>query len=246
MTREELADILARTYDGVSLTDLRDEHAADHLEAADAVLEALTPQGDPMTDRLTTQQLDEIAARADAATRGPWGFYDGDTYADIAADLEQTRRGSYSYREKVARLEDENYWDDPAHEDHDEERAPEQMAANAAFIAHAREDVPALLAELSAVRAERDTARAERDAARARVAELEEERRLEWMVQGTTPHTPRLCSCGHSHHAHAVPAPHACFAHGKTCPCEAYQQLPHKEALAQLDRNRRAVEGASQ
>lgn len=38
MTREELA----RTYDGVSLTDLRDEHAADHLEAADRVLEALT------------------------------------------------------------------------------------------------------------------------------------------------------------------------------------------------------------
>ena len=42
MTREELADILARTYDGVPLTDLRDEHAALHLEAADRVLEALT------------------------------------------------------------------------------------------------------------------------------------------------------------------------------------------------------------
>lgn len=36
MTREELADILARTYDGVPLTDLRDEHAAHHLEAAHA------------------------------------------------------------------------------------------------------------------------------------------------------------------------------------------------------------------
>jgi hypothetical protein len=107
-----------------------------------------------MTDRLTTQQLDEIAARADAATRGPWGFYDGDNYADVAADLEQTSRGSYSYRQKIAQLEDENYWDDPAHEDHDEERAPEQMAANAAFIAHAREDVPALLAEIRRLQTE--------------------------------------------------------------------------------------------
>lgn len=44
MTREELADLLARTYDGQPLADLRDEHAADHLEAADAVLEALTPK----------------------------------------------------------------------------------------------------------------------------------------------------------------------------------------------------------
>ncbi|MEU0656066.1 hypothetical protein ABZ485_28010 [Streptomyces albogriseolus] len=44
MTREELADLLARTYDGQPLADLRDEHAAHHLEAADAVLEALTVQ----------------------------------------------------------------------------------------------------------------------------------------------------------------------------------------------------------
>lgn len=41
MTREQLADILARTYDGVPLTDLRDEHATHHLEAADAVQDAL-------------------------------------------------------------------------------------------------------------------------------------------------------------------------------------------------------------
>jgi hypothetical protein len=75
----------------------------------------------------------------------------------------------------------------------------------------------------------------------ARVAELEEERRLEWLAQGTTPHTPRLCACGHSHHAHRVPAPHSCFAHGQTCPCEAYQQLPHDEAVAQLERNRQAA-----
>lgn len=105
------------------------------------------------TSALTDQQIDEIEAREKAATAGPWGFYDGDNYADVAADLAMTGRGSYSYREKIARLEDETYWDDSAHEDDDEERAPEQMAANAAFIAHARADVPALLAEVRRLRA---------------------------------------------------------------------------------------------
>lgn len=100
----------------------------------------------------TDQQLAEIEARAGAATKGPWGFYDGSNYADVAADLTMTSRSSYSYREKIAQLEDENYWDDPAHEDDDEQRAPEQMAANAAFIAAARTDVPALLAEVHRLR----------------------------------------------------------------------------------------------
>ncbi|MEU5900659.1 hypothetical protein [Streptomyces venezuelae] len=133
--------------------------------AADAVRELgslpmpVGPDPQPTPARLSPQREAEIAARVEAATKGPWGFYDGDTYADVAADLQMTSRASYSYRQKIAQLEDENYWDDPAHEDHDEQRAPEQMGANAEFIAHAREDVPALLAELAAVRAERDEAR---------------------------------------------------------------------------------------
>ncbi|MEV5093274.1 hypothetical protein AB0N18_36190, partial [Streptomyces griseoincarnatus] len=101
---------------------------------------------------LSHEYLAEIAARAEAATAGPWGFYDGDNYADVAADLKMTGRGSYSCRQQVARLEDESYWEDPAHED-DEEPASEQMAADAAFIAHARTDVPALLAEVERLRA---------------------------------------------------------------------------------------------
>lgn len=36
--REQIADTLARTYDGQPIADLRDEHAALHLEAADAVI----------------------------------------------------------------------------------------------------------------------------------------------------------------------------------------------------------------
>ncbi|WP_406417979.1 hypothetical protein [Streptomyces sp. NBC_01614] len=74
------------------------------------------------------------------------------------------------------------------------------------------------------------------------VAALTEARRLEWVTaHGQTPHTPRLCECGHSHLAHTVPAPHSCFAHGQTCPCEAYRQLPHDEAVAQLKRNQQAA-----
>jgi hypothetical protein len=38
LTREKIADVLARTYDGQPLSQLRDEHAALHLEAADALL----------------------------------------------------------------------------------------------------------------------------------------------------------------------------------------------------------------
>ena len=41
LTREALADVLARVYDGQPLDQLRDEHAAHHLEAADRVLEVL-------------------------------------------------------------------------------------------------------------------------------------------------------------------------------------------------------------
>lgn len=36
--RRRVADVLARTYDGRPLDDLREEHAAHHLQAADAVL----------------------------------------------------------------------------------------------------------------------------------------------------------------------------------------------------------------
>lgn len=39
--RDRIADILARTYDGQALADLRDEHAEPHLEAAGAVLAGL-------------------------------------------------------------------------------------------------------------------------------------------------------------------------------------------------------------
>jgi hypothetical protein len=39
--RDQIADILARAYDGQPLADLRDEHAESHLDAADAVMAGL-------------------------------------------------------------------------------------------------------------------------------------------------------------------------------------------------------------
>ena len=42
LTRDEIADVLARAYDGQPLAGMRDEHADLHREAADAVLAALT------------------------------------------------------------------------------------------------------------------------------------------------------------------------------------------------------------
>jgi hypothetical protein len=58
---------------------------------------------------------------------------------------------------------------------------------------------------------------------------------------GLTPHTPRICACGHGARAHTVAAPHPCTAVGSTCLCKEYRQLPHAEALAQLERNRQAA-----
>jgi transcriptional regulator of met regulon len=39
--RDLIADVLARAYDGQPLADMRGEHAAHHLEAADAVMQCL-------------------------------------------------------------------------------------------------------------------------------------------------------------------------------------------------------------
>jgi hypothetical protein len=115
---------------------------------------------------LSPGRLEEIRARAEAATAGPWGFFSGDDYAEVAAGYEQTGPGSYSFRQGIARLELESVWDDPELSGVGEEQAAELMAANAEFIAKARTDVPLLVAEVGWLAAELADARA-------RVAELE-------------------------------------------------------------------------
>jgi len=73
------------------------------------------------------------------------------------------------------------------------------------------------------------------------VADAEQAELRAELAAARRPHTPRLCACGHSYLAHTVPAPHSCFAYGQTCPCEAYRQLPHDEAVSQLKRNQQAA-----
>ncbi|MDX2986534.1 hypothetical protein [Streptomyces caniscabiei] len=106
-----------------------------------------------MTSELTTQELDEIDARHKAATPGPWGVYEfgGGTAIDIAADLTDTGTG-YRARREICRLEDEPLDNDPAHREWTAEEDWAQVQADAAFVAHAREDVRLLLAEVRRLR----------------------------------------------------------------------------------------------
>ncbi|WP_428956137.1 hypothetical protein [Streptomyces sp. cg35] len=116
-----------------------------------------------MTARLSPQRETEIRERAEAATPGPWGLYEyghGGSLIEVAADLKETGTG-YTARRGVARFDEEPLDNDPAHTDWTAEEDWAQVHADAEFTAHAREDVPALLAELAAVRAERDEARTE-------------------------------------------------------------------------------------
>lgn len=98
---------------------------------------------------LTDAQIAEIEARHNAATPGPWGIYEfgGGTAIDIAADLEDTGTG-YRARREICRLEDEPLDNDPTHKEWTAEEDWAQVQADAAFVAHASEDVPALLAEI--------------------------------------------------------------------------------------------------
>ena len=111
-----------------------------------------------MTDRV---DLEAIKARANLATPGPWTFYGGDVwYGDVAAAL--TRLDSAV----AAGYGGDDHWpyrdDQPAHPF----LGDPVSAADAEFIAHAREDIPYLVAELVGLRAQRDAALAMCQAAR--------------------------------------------------------------------------------
>ncbi|MFF9624221.1 hypothetical protein [Streptomyces griseosporeus] len=83
-----------------------------------------------MTDRLTPKREAEIAARAEAAYPGPWRRSEEGLERTVLSE-DDVVAISFGYRGN-------------------------NTQAEADFVAHAREDVPALLAELAAVRAERD------------------------------------------------------------------------------------------
>jgi len=115
------------------------------------------PYTDDVTpESMTPDRVNDIRTRELLATRGPWGLYDSeDGFVDIAADLKENGTG-YSCRRSIAQLEADLIDNDPAHADWSEGEEREQVLADAEFIAHAREDVPALLAEVDRLRAELD------------------------------------------------------------------------------------------
>lgn len=109
----------------------------------------------PVPEALSPERLAEIAERAEAATPGPWGIYEvgGGSLLEIVADLEETGCG-YRGRREIARFEDEPLDNDPTHRDWTAEEDWAQVQADARFAAHAREDVPALLADNARLRAQ--------------------------------------------------------------------------------------------
>jgi hypothetical protein len=80
---------------------------------------------------MTPKQLTEIESRANAATAGPWESENTDYYELI-----------FSPHAKIGSTD----WDEENDVD------GEQCAANGDFIAHARADVPALIAEVRRLR----------------------------------------------------------------------------------------------
>ncbi|MGQ4437996.1 hypothetical protein ACN6LI_003362 [Streptomyces violaceoruber] len=98
-----------------------------------------------MTDRLTPEREVEIAARNEAATPGPWGSHRDLNAAYTIQARPRTTRNGMENDGIIATLPTD--------------RTDAENYANARFIAHAREDVEALLAENAHLREERDEAR---------------------------------------------------------------------------------------
>jgi len=85
--------------------------------------------------------LDEIEARANAATPGPWTYHDGCGYVEVppygAIEFKPGWERSVHFLARV-------------HNNHVE--GEDGLGFDGAFIAHARTDVPALVAEVRRLR----------------------------------------------------------------------------------------------
>lgn len=135
------------------------------MDAARRLISAFPPANLTKEPRMTSQptgqqpDLDAIETRKNAATPGPWGVYTfgGDSLIEIAADLQETGTG-YRARREICRLEDEPMDNDPTHREWTAEEDWAQVQADAEFVAHAPEDVRALVAEVRRLRAVLDAA----------------------------------------------------------------------------------------
>lgn len=97
---------------------------------------------------MTEERIFEIKARAKAATPGPWVADEHAFSVNLGYNQDHKRTHGYGCGNNfVCDLNDGEY--------HEYYREDEQRA-NADFIAHAREDVPALLEEVERLRAENE------------------------------------------------------------------------------------------
>ncbi|WP_333743559.1 hypothetical protein [Streptomyces ardesiacus] len=119
-----------------------DPVAEDVWEAAREAEKQAEPEAKPKSAaRLSPEREAEIAARAEAAAPGPW------------AAVELPPNAEFKHPAHWVTAE---YTDDQGCSTSEVVADCPWRQSDAEFVAHAREDVPALLAELAAVRAERD------------------------------------------------------------------------------------------
>jgi hypothetical protein len=114
---------------------------------------------------MTQEQVDEIKARVDAATPGPWLSRTSSNWVD----------GKRTTTEYFVMREDD---DVAVCADCVDPNTSKPSEANADFIAYAREDIPALLAEVERLQAEnarlRDRLTAATDPAQLRFERMDE------------------------------------------------------------------------
>jgi hypothetical protein len=132
----------------------------------------------PRRPTMDAEHLAAIAERADKATPGPWARVDMPWRTPELAAYVVTGRGDPHLGKLVASAPEVDEWEDKPGEF-------ERLVAgeaDMAFIAHAREDIPTLVAEVRRLREEREAVRLGSEtaigAADKRIAELEAEVRV--------------------------------------------------------------------
>jgi hypothetical protein len=131
----------------IALADGRELIIAPDYETArrvDKAFPSLTNCGAMDTEDMV-ERLARIQERADAATKGPW-IQDPDT----AVGKVWVKRGMWGHIEPLFRV----------HDDYRRGEGVRRAARDAAFVVHAREDVPWLCAEVVALRAENERLKA--------------------------------------------------------------------------------------
>lgn len=116
---------------------------------------------------LTVEQVDAIAARAEAATPGPWRVWDGPSFVGGGHDLcigagddwlaNMDHRYGDNYLERLKHETESGHstldaWPPDCQICSFSEEVDQEQARNAEFIARAREDIPRLVATIRALR----------------------------------------------------------------------------------------------